>query len=189
MSTDPQTAATPIVAGRAIAAGPRGSSNATSLAGPFVAGLTGSAHGDAAATVVLFTASPAAATVSGTEWSYSQSASPAASSQPLSGTYSVDAASGRVSVAIAEGRSLVLYLGNSPGTGIAGFALTLDNAAASGPLRAQSAATLADGAYALGTAAPADNSATDESGALVLQSGVAQRHSRPEQRLRRSRHF
>ncbi len=173
MSTDPQTAATPIVAGRAIAAGPRGSLNASSLAGPFVAGLTGSAHGDAAATVVLFTASPAAATLSGTEWNYSQSASPAASSQPLSGTYSGDAVSGRVSVAISDGRSLVLYLGDSPGTGIAGFALALDNSAASGPLSAPSAATLADGVYALGTAAPADNSATDESGALVLQSGVA----------------
>jgi hypothetical protein len=173
MSTDPQTAATPIVSGRAIAADPRGSSSVSSLAGPFVASLTGSAHGDAAVTVVLFTASPVAAAVSGTEWSYSQAASPAASSQPLSGTYSADAASGRVSVVIADGRSLVLYLGNSPATAIAGFALALDDSAASGPLRAQSSATIADGTYALGTAAPADNSATDESGALVLQGGVA----------------
>jgi len=145
-----------------------------SLAGPFVAGLTGSANGEASAGIVLFAASPAATTVSGAEWSYSQVASTAASSRPLSGTYSVDAVSGRVSVAIGPGRSLVLYLGNSAAADhIAGFALALDNSAASGSLRAQSAITLADGAYALGTAAPAVNAPADESGALVLQNGVA----------------
>src|SRR5690348_545993 len=160
-------------AGRAIATGT--SFTASSLSGNYITHSSGNTNGKASVVLQLLTMTPGGGqtgTVSGTV--YSDGGGNGLQTTPLSSVaYNVDPASGRVVLGNPGDNLPILYL-TTPMDGISGFLVGMSADVQVGLIEFQPTHTYTTassaGTYVLGTEDPADNSVTDEVGAVSVVS-------------------
>jgi Putative Ig domain len=166
IATDPQSASTPIVSGRAFVTGTSFSNS--SLNGNYVLHLSANSGGSADVTLVLLNLSGGAA--NGTIYEYNPSGS-GAKTQTISGaSYSVDPNSGRVILTGAGQNPPVFYLTTST-DGISAIVVGADNSATFGFAEFQPSADYTNavsGTYIVGTEDPSDNTISNDVGVVTV---------------------
>jgi hypothetical protein len=169
VSTDAEAAGTPISSGRAIATG--SSFSSSSLSGNYIGHLSGSSGGSAGVALGLLTFSSGA--LNGTLYQY-DTGSGASTSTITGGTYSVNATSGRVTIAGAGNHNPVIYLTTAT-DGISAFFIGTDGNATFGLADFQPAATYSTnslsgngGKFFFGEEDPSDNTIDNQVGTVTI---------------------
>lgn len=159
-----------MISGRAIATG----FSSSSVSGNYILHMMGQTGGAAHVSLALLTLTPGGGnigTVGGTLFTYSQSGG-ASTSAVMSGSYTVDTASGRVTFAGPGIGGLIAYLA-TPFDGVSAFVLGEPDDV-SGAMEFQPTQTYTTvgvvGTYVTGTEDPGDNTVTDQSGIATLSS-------------------
>jgi hypothetical protein len=168
ITSDVPAAGKPAISGRILVTGSTFSNS--SLNGNYIIHISGSSSGSASPTLGLLTLS--GGTLNGTLFQYQAGV---ASTNPIGGTYSVNATSGRVTLAGTGNHSPVLYLTTAT-DGISAFIVGTDNAGIFGAAELQPSATYSvssvAGNFFFGTDDPSDNTIKNEVGTVSVTSGT-----------------
>jgi hypothetical protein len=162
----------PITSGEAIATADSFSS--ASLTGPYMFAASGysasSAGGDVSIGTLNFDG------VSTEQGTLFEDKAGTSTSGAVSGSYSIDGTSGRVTLTGVGNHPAVVYL-TTPTDGISGFVVGTDNSASSGVSESQSggpfSANSLSGNYVVGTMSPADGTTGNYVGVISFTSGLA----------------
>ena len=162
----------PITSGEAIATA--NSFSSASLTGPYMFAVSGYSASSAGGDVTIGTLNfDGVSTEQGTLFEDKAGTS---TSSAVSGSYSIDATSGRVTLTSVGNHPPVVYF-TTPTDGISGFVVGTDNSASSGIAESQSggpfSANSLSGNYVAGTMSPPDGTTGNYVGVLSFTSGLA----------------